>query len=104
LNIEVELNIVNLNYDFPYETYNRCEKLEIRKKDFQIECNNEHKGEDALHGMIIDIYNLLWPKLIDNLIRNEVLPMFKLNHLQVKAFDEFLIDRLSIIVIKKTLL
>lgn len=51
----------------------------------------------------IDIYNLLWPKLIDNLIRNEVLSMFKLNNLQVKAFDEFIIDPLSTIVIKKTL-
>jgi len=29
--------------------------------------------------------------------------MFKLNNLQVKAFDEFIIDPLSTIVIKKTL-
>lgn len=29
LNIEVELNIVNLNYDFPYEICNRYEKLDI---------------------------------------------------------------------------
>jgi hypothetical protein len=29
LNIEVELNIVNLNYDFPYETCSSYEKLEI---------------------------------------------------------------------------
>jgi hypothetical protein len=53
--------------------------------------------------MIIDIYNLLWPKLIDNLIRNDVLSLFKLNNLQVKAFDEFIIDPQSTIVIKKTL-
>jgi hypothetical protein len=52
LNIEVELNIINLNDDFSYETCNRYEKLEIRKKDFQIECNNSHKGEN---DMIIDI-------------------------------------------------
>jgi len=103
LNIEVELNIVNFNYDFPYEICNRYEKLDIWKKDFQIECNNVHKGENALHDTIIDIYNLLWPKLIDNLIRNKVFFMFKVNNLQVKAFDEFIIDPPSTIVIKKTL-
>jgi hypothetical protein len=36
LNIEVESNIVNLNYDFPYETCNKYEKLEIRKKIFKL--------------------------------------------------------------------
>lgn len=74
-------------------------KIKNPKKKIQIECNSEQKGEDVLHDMIVDIYNLLWPKLIDSLIRNEVLSMFKLNNLQVEAFDELVIDPLSTIVI-----
>jgi hypothetical protein len=74
------------------------------EKDFIYECKNENinlpnqcKGKNIFLDMVIDIHNLLSSKLTHthNSIRNEVFLKFNLNDLQIKTFDEFIIDPLS---------
>ncbi len=52
------------------------------------------KGEDVLYDMVINVYNPFLPKLIDThtSIKNELLIIFKLNKLKIKAFNEFIRD------------
>jgi hypothetical protein len=56
--------------------------------------------------MVTNVYNPLWPKLIDthSSIKNELLIIFKLNKLKIKAFNEFIIDPLSCILQEQRLL
>jgi len=74
------------------------------KKNFIYECKNENinlpnqcKGENVFLDTIIDIHNPLSSKLTNthNSIRNEVFLKFNLKDLQIKTFDEFIIDPLS---------
>jgi hypothetical protein len=95
-NVELRSINDNLNPSFINNTY--------EKKNFIYECKNENinlpnqcKGENVFLDMVIDIHNPLSSKLTNthNSIRNEVFLKFHLNDLQIKTFDEFVIDLLS---------
>lgn len=58
---------------------------------------NEWKDENVFIDMVANIHNILLPILTNtqNSIWTKVFLMFNLNYLQIKTFDEFIVDHLS---------
>ncbi len=59
---------------------------------------NQFKGQDVVYD--INIHNPLSPRLITthSSIKNEVFKFLRLNNLQLKAFDNFIVDPLPTIL------